>query len=58
MELKLQLLYSSFAIMNKKVIKCSNRRQEISPLKPHILNPMKKFMQLSLQTYASSNFST
>ena len=53
MELKLQLLYSSLAIMNKKVIKCSNRR-----LKPHILNPMKKFMQLSLQTYASRNFST
>ena len=36
----------------------SNRGQEICPLKPHILNPMKKFMQLSLQTDASSNLST
>ena len=46
-------------IMNKKaVIKCSNHRQEISQLKPHIFNPIKKFMQLSLQADASSDFST
>ena len=45
--------------MNKKaVIKCSNHRQGISQLKPHILNPIKKFMQLSLQADASSDFST
>ena len=36
--------------MNKNVvITFNNRRQEISPLKPHILNPIKKFIQVSLQ---------
>ena len=38
------------------VIKCSNRRQEICPLKPHSLNPIKKFMQLSLHSDASNIF--
>ena len=31
---------------------CSNRRAEISPLKPNILNPMKAFMPLSLPGFA------
>ena len=37
------------------VIKCSNRRQEILAAKAHNLNPIQKFMQLSLQMDASSN---
>ena len=32
--------------------------QKLSSLKPHILNPSKKFVQLSLQTDDSSIFST
>ena len=42
----MQLLYSSLPYYEQKGgKKCSNRRQEIPPLKPPILNPIKKFMQ-------------
>ena len=38
--------------MNEKGNKCSIRRQEISPVKPCMLNLIKKNMQLSLQMLA------
>ena len=43
--------------MNKKVVKNVVIVGRKYPLKSHILNPIKTFMQLSLQTDASNDFS-